>query len=52
MRPRYESETDRANERIVEDALRNLGIEAHKLPVSYRLDWLRRRTAWRAALPN
>lgn len=40
MRPRYESETDRANERIVEDALRNLGIEAHKLPVSYRLDWL------------
>ena len=40
MRPKYESEGDLQNERIVEDALRNLGIETRKLPVQYRLDWL------------
>ncbi len=43
MRPRYESETDRANERIVADALENIGVEVYKLPVQYRLDWMLRR---------
>jgi len=43
MRPKYESEGDIKNERIVSDALRNLGIEVYKLPVQYRLDWLLRR---------
>ena len=43
MRPRYESKRDLDNERLVADALENIGVEVYKLPVQYRLDWLLRR---------
>ena len=43
MRPKYETDHDIANERIVADALENIGVEVYKLPVQYRLDWLLRR---------
>jgi len=43
MRPKYETDYDIANERIVADALANIGVEVYKLPVQYRLDWLLRR---------
>lgn len=37
-RPRYETERDRANERIVAEALRERGYELMKLNPTYRLD--------------
>ncbi len=43
MRPRYESKRDLDNERLVADALENIGVEVYKLPVQYRVDWLLRR---------
>ena len=43
MRPMYEASQDIANEKIVADALHNIGVEVYKLPVQYRLDWLLRR---------
>ena len=43
MRPVYETSQDIANEKIVADALHNIGVEVYKLPVQYRLDWLLRR---------
>ena len=43
MRPKYETDKDIANERLVADALQNIGVEVYKLPVQYRLDWLLRR---------
>lgn len=43
MRPKYETERDIANERLVADALAEHGYEVYKLPVQYRLDWLLRR---------
>ena len=43
MRPKYETDHDIANERLVADALQNIGVEVYKLPVQYRLDWLLRR---------
>ena len=43
MRPRYESKQDLNNERLVADALENIGVEVYKLPVQYRLDWLLRK---------
>ena len=41
--PKYESQHDLQNERLVADALENIGVEVYKLPVQYRLDWLLRR---------
>ena len=43
MRPMYETSHDIANEKVVADALQNIGVEVYKLPVQYRLDWLLRR---------
>ena len=43
MRPKYETDYDIKNERLVADALQNIGVEVCKLPVQYRLDWLLRR---------
>jgi len=43
MRPKYETDHDIKNERLVADALQNIGVEVYKLPVQYRLDWLLRR---------
>ena len=43
MRPKYETDHDIKNERLVADALENIGVEVYKLPVQYRLDWLLRR---------
>lgn len=43
MRPKYETDYDIKNERLVADALENIGVEVYKLPVQYRLDWLLRR---------
>ena len=42
-RPQYETHADIQNERLVADALENIGVEVYKLPVQYRLDWLLRR---------
>ena len=42
MRPKYETEKDIANERLVADALAEHGYEVYKLPIQYRLDWLLR----------
>jgi hypothetical protein len=42
-RPKYETEKDLSNERLVANALENIGVEVYKLPVQYRLDWLLRR---------
>ena len=43
MRPKYETDHDIKNARLVADALQNIGVEVYKLPVQYRLDWLLRR---------
>ena len=42
-RPQYESAVDIQNEKLVADALANIGVEVYKLPIQYRLDWLLRR---------
>jgi hypothetical protein len=42
MRPKYETDKDIANERVVADALAEHGYEVIKLPIQYRLDWLLR----------
>jgi len=42
MRPKYETERDIQNERLVADALAEHGYEVYKLPIQYRLDWLLR----------
>ena len=40
MRPRYESEADRRNEReIIDVACRAWNCEAYKLPIAYKLDF-------------